>query len=106
MKVPEISVQELEALRNAKADICILDVRDPDEYAISNLGGLLIPLVELPSRVNELNPDQHIIVHCQAGGRSRRATEYLLQQGFKHVENLHGGLNAWLNEIDPKMRKY
>lgn len=106
MSVPEISVQELEALRQAKADVLILDVRNQDEYDICNLNGLLIPWSELPARIAELNPNQHIVVHCHAGGRSRRATEYLLSQGFKQVQNLRGGITAWANEIDPTMRKY
>lgn len=106
MSVPEISVQELEALRNANADIFILDVRNPDEFALCNLGGHLIPLAELPARYHELNPEQHIIIHCHAGGRSRRATEFLMQQGFKNVCNLRGGITAWANEIDPRMPKY
>ena len=106
MSVPETTVQELEALQNAGADFMILDVRNPDEFAICNLGGHLIPLAELPNRLNELNPEQQIIVHCHAGGRSRRATEYLILQGFRKVSNLRGGITAWANEIDPKMRKY
>lgn len=106
MTLPEISVQELEALRNAGADVFILDVRNPDEYAICNLGGHLIPYAELPSRLTELKKDQHIVIHCHAGGRSRRATEYLLTQGFTHVQNLRGGITAWANEIDQTMRKY
>ena len=73
MSVPEISVQELEALRNANADFLILDVRNQDEYALCNLGGTLIPMNDLPARFNELNPEQLIIIHCHAGGRSRRA---------------------------------
>ncbi|OGT41684.1 MAG: hypothetical protein A3F42_03000 [Gammaproteobacteria bacterium RIFCSPHIGHO2_12_FULL_37_34] len=106
MDIPEISVQELDALRNAKADFLILDVRNPDEYAICNLGGCLIPFKELPSRLNELNRDQLIIIHCHSGGRSRRATEFLLQAGFTQVKNLRGGITAWTNEIDPKMARY
>jgi rhodanese-related sulfurtransferase len=106
MSTPEISVQELDALRQAGADVFILDVRNPDEFAICNLSGHLIPFAELPTRLNELNPKQHIVIHCHAGGRSRRATEYLLSQGFKNVQNLRGGITAWANEIDPKMRKY
>lgn len=106
MSVPEITVQELEALKNAKADVLVLDVRNPDEYAICNLGGLLIPMKELPTRLNELNPTQHIVVHCHAGGRSRRATEFLLAQGFTHVQNLKGGITAWADEIDRTMPRY
>lgn len=104
--IPEITVQELEALKNANADVVILDVRNPDEYEFCNLQGLLIPLPELENRLDELNPDQHIIVHCHAGGRSRRATEFLLANGFKNVQNLKGGITAWANEIDPSMPKY
>ena len=107
MSIPEISVQELEALKKANADIFILDVRNPNEYAICHLdGGHLIPLNELPARLNELNPEQHIIIHCHAGGGSRRATEFLIKEGFKNVSNLRGGITAWANEIDPAMAKY
>lgn len=106
MTTPEISVQELEALRNANADIFILDVRNPDEFAICNLSGYLIPFKELASRLHELNPEQHIIVHCHKGGRSRQATELLINAGFKKVNNLRGGIVAWANEIDHKMAKY
>ena len=84
----------------------ILDVRNLDEYQLCNLGGHLIPFTELPNRLNELNKTQQIIIHCHAGGRSRRATEYLLSQGFTNVFNLRGGITAWANEIDPKMPKY
>jgi rhodanese-related sulfurtransferase len=106
MTVPEISVQDLQAMQEADDKVFILDVRNPDEYAICNLGGHLIPMNELPNRLKELNPDQYIVVHCHAGGRSRRATTYLLEQGFKQVYNLRGGITAWANEIDPKMAKY
>ncbi len=104
--VPEISVQELEALRQANADFFLLDVRNPDEQAICHLNGHLIPLVDLPNRLSELNPEKHIIVHCHAGGRSRRAVTFLMDQGFKQVANLKGGVLAWANEIDPAMAKY
>lgn len=104
--IPEISVQELEALVNAGAEVHILDVRNQDEFDLCNLKGQLIPLNELPDRINELNPTFHYVVHCHAGGRSRRATEYLLAQGFEKVQNLRGGITAWANEIDPSMPKY
>lgn len=106
MNIPEISVTELAALRDAGANILILDVRNPDEYKVCNLAGHLIPLSELPARYQELDPAQHIVVHCHAGGRSRRATEFLLQHEFKNVCNLRGGITAWANEIDPTMAKY
>ena len=106
MSIPEISVKELDELRRTNASFTILDVRNPDEYAICNLGGYLIPMNELPSRLSKLNPSHHIIIHCHGGGRSRRATLFLMQQGFKNVKNLLGGITAWANEIDPTMKKY
>lgn len=101
-----ISVQELAALREAKADFFLLDVRNPEEYALCNIGGYLIPLAELSHRLNELNPNQSIIIHCHSGIRSLRAGEFLLQNGFDHVSNLQGGITAWADEIDPSMIKY
>ena len=102
MSIPEITVQELQALRHSKADFFLLDVRDPWEHEADNLGGHLIPLNELPQRLSELDPKQHIIVHCQMGGRSSKAVAFLLANGFTHVHNLRGGIKEWLREIgDP-----
>lgn len=106
MSIPDISVQELKALRDENADFLLLDVRNPDEYAICHLGGRLIPFKDLPDHLHELNPEQHIIIHCHAGGRSARATQFLIQQGYKNVHNLRGGITAWANEIDTTMPKY
>jgi rhodanese-related sulfurtransferase len=102
MSIPEISVQELEALKAVDPDCFILDVRDQWEFAEYNLGGHLIPLAELPARLGELDKNQEIIVHCQMGGRSSRAVAYLLDQGFTKVKNLRGGIKAWEQEIDSK----
>ena len=106
MTIHEVSVQELQDLKESGADFFLLDVRDPWENEICNLGGHLIPIKELPDRLKELNPNQHIIVHCQMGGRSSRAAAYLLEQGFTKVSNLRGGIKAWATEIDPNMKMY
>lgn len=106
MSVPEISVHELQSLRHANEDFLLLDVRNPDEYAICNLGGHLIPFNQLPKRLHELDKNQRVIIHCRSGGRSTRATQFLMQQGFKNVSNLKGGIIAWANEIDTTMAKY
>jgi rhodanese-related sulfurtransferase len=99
MNIPEITVQELQALRDSNADFFLLDVRDKWEHDAENLGGHLIPLTELPERLQELNPNQSIIVHCQMGGRSSRAVAFLLENGFSDVKNLRGGIKAWIHEI-------
>lgn len=104
--IPDISVQDLKALRDQNADFLLLDVRNPDEYAFCNIGGLLMPANELPTRLHELNREQQIIVHCRSGGRSSRITEFLLKQGFQSVFNLRGGIIAWATEIDPSIPTY
>lgn len=103
MNIHEVSVQELQALKEANADFFLLDVREPEEFNTCNLGGHLIPLKELPARLGELNPNQHIIIHCQGGGRSSRAVQFLQEHGFTNVSNLKGGIKAWAKEIDPNM---
>jgi adenylyltransferase/sulfurtransferase len=104
--VPAISVEELKKKLEAKADILILDVREPHEYQICNLNGYLIPVGDLPKRVNELDSSREIVAHCKMGGRSAKAVKFLRQSGFKKVYNLTGGIAAWAERIDPKMPKY
>ena len=104
--MPEISVEELKRRQDTGEDIFVLDVREPHEYQICNLGGHLIPLNDLPKRVNELDSSREIVAHCKMGGRSAKAVDFLRQAGFTKVKNLTGGINAWAEKIDPKMPKY
>jgi adenylyltransferase/sulfurtransferase len=104
--MPEMTVEELKQKLDAKEDIFVLDVREPHEYQICNLGAPLIPLGQLPARVGELDPDKHIVVHCRSGKRSADAVEFLRKSGFERVQNLRGGILAWADKIDPKMPKY
>ena len=103
--VHEISVTELQALRQSNHDFLLLDVREPDEYATCNLGGKLIPLKTLPANLYKLNKQQAIVVHCRSGGRSRQAAEFLVSQGFTNVSNVTGGILAWIDQIDPSLKK-
>jgi adenylyltransferase/sulfurtransferase len=100
---PEELKQKMDA---GDKNLFVLDVREPNEYQICNLGGHLIPLNDLPKRVGELDASKEIVVHCKMGGRSAKAVDYLKQQGFTNVHNLVGGINAWAERIDPKMPKY
>src|SRR5258707_4319333 len=79
MQNDQMTVKELKSRLDNKEDIFILDVREPNEYQICNLGGHLIPLKELPGRVEELDASKEIVVHCKMGGRSSRAVEFLKQ---------------------------
>jgi sulfur-carrier protein adenylyltransferase/sulfurtransferase len=104
--IPQMSVRELKQRRDAGEEVFVLDVREPFEYQIAQIGGKLIPLGELPQRVGELNPQQEIVVQCKSGGRSQRAAEFLAKNGFANVHNLAGGITAWSNEVDSTVRKY
>ena len=104
--VPEIRPEELKARLDAGDDIFILDVREPHEYQICNIGGHLIPLGELPARMNELDSSREIVAHCRSGVRSAKAVTLLRQAGFAKVKNLAGGILAWSDKVDPTLPKY
>jgi molybdopterin/thiamine biosynthesis adenylyltransferase/rhodanese-related sulfurtransferase len=108
--IPQISVKELKARLDAKEAVndnfLLLDVREPYEFQIAQIGGKLIPQNDLPNRLGELDPAQEIIIHCRSGARSQRAAELLKANGFRKVSNLAGGILAWSDEIDPKIQKY
>ena len=104
--IPQITAVELKKRLDNKDDIFVLDVREPYEYQIANLGAKLVPLGELPQRAGELDKDRETIVHCRSGGRSQKAAEFLAQNGFKKVWNLAGGITGWSNDVDPTVAKY
>jgi len=102
----DMTPEELKRRLDAGEDLFVLDVREPHEYQICNLGGYLIPLNDLPKRISELDSSREIVVHCKMGGRSAKAVEFLNKSGFHKVHNLAGGINAWAERVDPKLPKY
>lgn len=91
----QISPVELFQRLAQKENIFLLDVRNPDEHAVFNIGGTLIPLAELPQRLGELPMHQSIVLYCRSGYRSQVALELLQAAGFKDLANLTGGVLAW-----------
>jgi len=104
--IPQLSVKELKRRRDAGEDVFVLDVREPYEYQIANIGGTLIPQNDVPQRLAEIDRNREIVVQCRSGQRSQRIAEFLQQAGYQTVSNLAGGILAWADEIDPKMQKY
>jgi molybdopterin/thiamine biosynthesis adenylyltransferase/rhodanese-related sulfurtransferase len=106
--IPQISVEQLKQRIDAGDKPYILDVREPHEYAIVNLGAQLIPVGDLPQRVGEIPvaKDAEIVVHCKSGGRSQKASLALKAAGFTNVSNLAGGITAWADKIDTSLPKY
>jgi sulfur-carrier protein adenylyltransferase/sulfurtransferase len=105
-EVPEITVQELKGRLENGNRVSVLDVREPHEYEVANIGARLISLNELPERLVELDRDEPLAVHCKTGGRSARAVKLLRDAGFQNVYNVKGGIDAWSEEIDPSVPKY
>jgi len=102
----DMTVEELKQRLDRGDNLFVLDVREPHEYQIANLGGHLIPLNDLPARLGELDRNRETVVHCKMGGRSAKAVDFLRQSGFSQVHNLAGGILAWSDRIDPKVPKY
>jgi rhodanese-related sulfurtransferase len=93
-----ISVDELKRRKEAGEELCILDVREPHEYAELNMGAILIPLGQVMSmQIDEIDDwkDKEVIVHCRSGVRSLQACAMLEQMGFANTKNLTGGILAW-----------
>jgi len=104
--VPEITVRELKQKMDAGEDINVLDVREPHEYEVANIGVKLVPLGELPRRLAEFDQNENFAIHCKTGGRSAKAVKLLQDAGFENVYNVKGGITAWSEEIDPSVPKY
>jgi len=104
--IPQLTVKELKARRDAGEDIFLLDVREPYEVQIAQIGGKVIPQNDVPQRLAEIPRDREIVVHCRSGARSQRIAEFLKQSGYQNVVNLAGGILAWSGEIDPSVQKY
>ena len=106
--IPQITVEQLKQKLDAREDIFVLDVREPHEYPIANLGAPLIPVGSIESRIAEIaaHKNDEVVVHCRSGARSQKAALALKQAGFTNVSNLAGGILAWAEKIDPSMPKY
>lgn len=112
MKQPEqIGVAELQALCAAARPPLLLDVREPWEaqlarIRIDGVDSRLLPMGEIPERLDELNPLQPVVVYCHHGMRSLQVVAFLLRQGFESVYNLAGGIDAWSLEADASVPRY
>lgn len=85
----------------------VLDVREPWEHEVCNIAGSrLLPMQDIPARVQELPADTDIVVLCHHGMRSLQVAQFLKQSGLERVSNLSGGIAAWAAQVDPDMSQY
>jgi adenylyltransferase/sulfurtransferase len=105
--IKEITAKELYDLQVRGEDIQIIDVREPHEYEIANIGGELIPLATVAANAGKIDRDKKVIVHCKMGGRSAKAIHELEDKfGFTNLYNLKGGILGWIDEVQPELTKY
>jgi rhodanese-related sulfurtransferase len=93
----DITIEELKERMDKGENLNLIDVREEYEFDEFNIGATLIPLGELPDRLEEIEAwkDQEILIHCRSGARSGRAKEYLTSEGYTNVRNVLGGMLAW-----------
>lgn len=107
----EITVQQFKEKLDSDENVFLLDVREPFEQYQSKIeyeNSMLIPVDQLPNRLNEIEADKdaEIVCMCRSGGRSAKACEFLEQDGFENVVNLKGGINQWAKDIDSSLPVY
>jgi rhodanese-related sulfurtransferase len=107
MSINQLSPSELKLKIENKEPIFLLDVREPFEFAHAKIAdSILIPLNQIPGRLQELAMDQEIVVICHHGVRSMQAASFLAQVGYKQISNLTGGIDAWSTECDRSVARY
>ncbi len=103
----EISPKDVKKMMDEGKQFTLVDVREPFESEICKIDrAKLIPLGEIPSRMNELDTNELIVLHCHHGRRSLQALMLLKDAGFKKLKNLAGGIDAWAEDVESEMTKY
>ena len=101
-KLKEITATQLHEWKDRGEDFQLIDVREPDEYEVVNIGAELIPLANVLAHADTICRDKKVVIHCKMGGRSAKAIRELEDQlGFKNLYNLKGGIVAYINETQP-----
>ena len=107
--ISQIHATDLKAKLDAGDPVYLLDVRQPNEHAYARIAdSTLIPLHELPGRLDEVDPPVGalVVVYCHHGVRSRAAAEHCARMGFRDVWNVEGGIDAWSLRVDPSVPRY
>jgi adenylyltransferase/sulfurtransferase len=105
--IKEITAKELYDWQVAGKRFQLIDVREPGEYEIVEIGGELIPLATIADHADRISTDLDVVVHCKVGGRSGKAIRELEEKfGFKNLYNLKGGILAYIDQVKPELTKY
>jgi adenylyltransferase/sulfurtransferase len=103
----EVTAKELYDWQVRGEKFQLIDVREPHEFDIVNIGGELIPLGAVADNSDRIARDKTVVVHCKVGGRSAKAIRELQEKyGFTNLYNLKGGILAYIDEVQPELTKY
>lgn len=107
IEIKEITVSQLAEWIDSGKEFQLIDVREPHEYAIAEIGGILIPLAQVAEHADRISQEKPVVIHCRSGVRSANAIRELQElHGWNHLYNLKGGILAWADEIDQAVTKY
>ncbi len=107
MAIKQLSVTELKIKIDNQEPLFLLDVREPNEFEYAHINNsVLIPLGQIPQRLDELNKQQLIVCVCHHGFRSQQVALYLEHSGFDELANLKGGIDAWSVLCDDSVPRY
>jgi len=107
MSLNEVDVKQLKDMLDKGIDFILLDVRNDNEVILSNISkSIHIPMNTIPNRFTELDKSKEIVIYCKSGKRSAKVCEFLINNGYKNIKNLQGGILAWAEEIDSSIIVY
>ena len=103
----EITVQELKTKMENGSEFQLIDIREENERAFTNIGGDHLPMGTVVNNMDKINKDKDVIIYCRSGSRSGQVVSFLeMNHGFDNLYNLKGGILAWADEIDHSIKKY
>ena len=105
--VKEITARDLYNWQVNGKPFKLIDVREPSEYQIAQIGGELIPLATVADHADLIPRDIDVVIHCKSGARSQKAIRELEDKfGFKNLYNLKGGILAYIDQVQPELTRY
>ncbi len=105
-EVREVTVQELNEMMKKRQKFQLIDVREPHEHDLVNIGGILIPPSKIRVNLDKISTSEPVILYCKTGIRSARAVVELQKAGFRNIAHLQGGIERWIETIDPTLPRY
>jgi adenylyltransferase/sulfurtransferase len=104
--IESVTATEVKKMMDNRVPMQLIDVREPKEFDLVNIGGLNIPLKEIEEKISMIDHDKPVVIHCKSGARSLLAIEKLKKHGFTNLINLNGGIIQWIKEVDQTLTKY